>query len=219
MKVAFCCLLPAVSGGETPLADVRRVTARLNPGLLDRFEARQVRYVRHYRPHVDLPWQTVFQISDRQELAEFCARSDIAHEWLDQETLRTTQVCQGTARHPATGERLWFNQAHLFHASSLGAQTEHTLAQVLGPDRLPRNAYFGDGGEIDASDLAAVRRVFQEEAVTFPWEVGDVLLLDNMLVAHGRRPFRGERKVVAALLDPSAPPIGNASVASRSQVA
>jgi len=217
LKLAFCCLLPAASGGETPLADVRRVTARLNPALLDRFETKQVRYVRHYRPHVDLPWQTVFQVSDRQSLAEFCARSDIDHEWLDDETLRTAQVCQGTICHPVTGDRLWFNQAHLFHASSLGAEAEQTLVELFGRDRLPRDACFGDGEEIASGDLASVRRIFQEEAVTFPWEAGDVLLLDNMLVAHGRRPYKGQRKVIAALLDPSGPPQDRTSLAGGAQ--
>jgi len=50
-----------------------------------------------------------------------------------------------------------------------------------------------------------VREAFEAETVVFRWETGDVLLLDNMLVAHGRRPFKGDRKIVAALLDPSSP--------------
>jgi alpha-ketoglutarate-dependent taurine dioxygenase len=203
LKIVFGCLLPATSGGETPIADVRRVTVRLGGRLVDDFERRGVRYVRHYRPHVDLPWQTVFQVSDRRALAEFCARVDLSHEWLDEDTLRTAQVCQGTARHPITGDRLWFNQAQLFHSSSLGAESEAALAQLFGRDRLPRQAYFGDGGEIADRDLQAVRRAFEDEAVAFAWQSGDVLLLDNMRVAHGRRPFKGERKVIAALLEES----------------
>ncbi|HEU4655557.1 MAG TPA: TauD/TfdA family dioxygenase [Steroidobacteraceae bacterium] len=201
-KIAFCCLVPAVSGGETPIADVRRVTARLNPELLERFEKKRVRYVRHYHPYIDLPWQTVFQVTDKRALANFCARADIHCEWLDEDILRTEQVCQGTAIHPITNEKLWFNQAHLFHSSALSRDVEEALVGVFGRERLPRNAYFGDGEEIPIADLDAVRRVFWEEAMEFSWQPGDVLLLDNMQVAHGRKPFKGERKIVAALLDP-----------------
>jgi alpha-ketoglutarate-dependent taurine dioxygenase len=211
LKIAFCCLVPARSGGETPIASVRNVTGRIPASIVDAFEARGVKYVRHYRRYVDLPWETVFQVQDRDALAEFCASSDIVHEWIDDETLRTSQVCQGVARHPVTGERLWFNQAAMFHSSSLGADAERSMVACFGRDRLPRQAYYGDGSEISVDDLEKVGAAFEAEAVVFRWEAGDVLLLDNMLVAHGRRPFKGERKVIAALLDPSAPALPDAS--------
>jgi len=200
-KIALCCLVPATSGGETPLADMRRVNAAIGPELMDRFEHRRVRYVRHYRPFVDVSWQKVFQTDDPQQLARFCAENDIEHEWLDAETLRTSQVCQGVARHPLGGERVFFNQAHLFHLSSLGPTAAKAFADLYGT-RVPRQSFFGDGGEIGAEDLETIRNAFERAKVVFPWCAGDVLLIDNMQVAHGRRPFRGPRRVLAALMEP-----------------
>ena len=43
---------------ETPLADMRKVMTALAPGVLERFRTRQVRYVRHYHPYVDVPPST-----------------------------------------------------------------------------------------------------------------------------------------------------------------
>lgn len=200
LKVAFCCLVCATSGGATPLGDMRRITATIGSELLDRFEARGVRYVRHYRRHVDLPWQVVFQAQDPEPVAAFCREAGIEHEWLDAETLRTSQVAQGAAVHPLTGERVFFNQAHLFHVSSLGSAGAQSVIELFA-DRLPRHATYGDGEEIAPADLDLVRDAFRRHEVSFPWRPGDVLLLDNMQVAHGRRPFRGPRKVLAALLD------------------
>lgn len=204
MKLALCCLVPASVGGETPLADMRKVTARLSDGLLDRFENLGVRYVRHYHEGTDLPWQTVFQTEDRKILASYCESHEIEHEWLNQNTLRTTQRCHGVARHPVTKERLFFNQAHLFHVSNLGDAGARALIEVFGADQLPRNAMYGDGTEIDASDLQTIRNAFVAEAVVFPWQAGDVVLVDNMQVAHGRRAFKGKREVLAAMSDPFA---------------
>ena len=197
--LAFCCLLPPQTGGATPLADMRQVSSFIGEELLDRFEKNQVRYVRHYHPYVDLSWQNVFQTSDKSEVASFCAEREIGHEWLDEETLRTSETCQGVITHPATGERLLFNQAHLFHASSLGETIASSLIDTFGTDRLPRNAFYGDGSEIPADDLATVRAALARCSRNFPWEKGDVVWIDNLQVSHGRQSFTGPRKVITAM--------------------
>ena len=203
LKLAFYCLTPAASGGQTTIADMRRITAAIGPERVGEFEVRGVKYIRHYREHVDIPWQTVFQTNSKAELAQICESNQIEHRWLDDSTLRTTQVCQGTARHPVTDERFFFNQAHVFHASSLGATSHAAMIELFGSQRLPRHACFGDGGEIPLTDLEAIRAAFQAESAAIEWRRGDVALLDNMRVAHGRHAFFGERRVLAALLDPS----------------
>jgi hypothetical protein len=181
---------------------MRKVTASIPPVILDRFARHGVKYIRHYRPYMDLSWENVFRTRDRDELARFCADNGIHHEWLNRETLRTEQVCQGVADHPVTGATVWFNQAHLFHISSLGDQAAAEMISLYGRDRLPRDAKFGDGSDIGAENLAAVRTAFASSAVDLQWQPGDVAILDNMQVAHGRRAYVGERRVFAALLNP-----------------
>ena len=176
------------------------VSASIGPALLDVFESRQVRYIRHYRPFIDLPWQVAFQTDDPAVVARYCEAHDLSYEWLDSDTLRTTQICQGTARHPVTDDRVFFNQAHLFHVSSLGPEDAQDMIEICGSDALPRQACYGDGGEIDVDDIAAVAAAFHNEARSFTWQAGDVLLLDNMQIAHGRRAYTGKRQVIAALL-------------------
>ncbi len=41
----------------------------------------------------------------------------------------------------------------------------------------------------------------RRDADQLPWSAGDVLMLDNMLTAHGRSPFRGPRKVIVAMAE------------------
>ena len=40
----------------------------------------------------------------------------------------------------------------------------------------------------------------EELTVDLQWRPGDVALVDNLRVMHGRRPFQGERKVLASLV-------------------
>ena len=39
------------------------------------------------------------------------------------------------------------------------------------------------------------------QATVFPWRAGDVVMLDNVLVSHGRMPFSGQRKILLAMAD------------------
>jgi alpha-ketoglutarate-dependent taurine dioxygenase len=113
--------------------------------------------------------------------------------------LRTSQRCQGIAHHPVTGEAVWFNQAHLFHLSALDADTREVLLEIVGEAYVPRHVYYGDGSPISDLELDHIRAVLAQHTVIFPWREGDVLMLDNMLSAHARLPFKGPRKVMVAM--------------------
>lgn len=199
LKIWFHCVTPAETRGETPIADSRRVFQRISPQTRDRFAQKKVMYVRNFRPGLGLRWQEVFQTEDKTELAEYCRTSGIQHEWKSDGQLRTKQICQAVAKHPTTGETVWFNQAHLFHVSSLPAATRDSLLSMFKEEDLPRHTFYGDGTPIEAGVLAEIRAAYDAETVLFPWQQGDVLMMDNMLASHGRAPFTGTRKVVVGM--------------------
>lgn len=198
MMLGFFCLEVPEEGGETPLADSRKVFQRIDSSIRDRFSRRRVRYVRNYGDALDLTWQNVFQTENRAEVENFCRQAGIEFEWKSDERLCTANVCQAIAEHPHTREMVWFNQAHLFHLSSLKSEIRDSLLTSSGGEP-PRNAFYGDGTPIEESDLEEVRAAYAKEAVVFPWQMRDVLLLDNMLTAHGRRPYRGGRRIVVGM--------------------
>lgn len=202
MKICFHCVQPAKEGGETPIADSRKVFQRIDPSIREKFQQKKVMYVRNYRDKLDLPWQDVFQTNSKTEVEDYCRNNGIEYEWYEQDSLKTRQICQAVATHPQTNETVWFNQAHLFHISSLNPTVREGLLAGFKEEDLPRNTYYGDGSPIETSVLDSIREIYQQEAITFPWQAGDVLLLDNMLTCHGRTPFIGSRKVLAGMAEP-----------------
>jgi alpha-ketoglutarate-dependent taurine dioxygenase len=203
LKIAFYCDLPAEAGGETPLADSAEVYRRLAPSTRDRFAALGVMYVRNYGLGVDLSWQEAYQTTDRAAVEAYCRSASIAYEWLDDgRRLRTRQVRPAVARHPSTGEWLWFNQAHLFHTSTLDDATREALHAAYSEEDLPRQTFFGDGSPIPVSLLDEVRDAYRQSMEIFSWRREDVLLLDNMRISHGRKAFRGSRRVLVAMAEP-----------------
>ncbi|MFB4276900.1 TauD/TfdA family dioxygenase [Nonomuraea sp. MTCD27] len=196
-KLWFCCLVPAGHGGQTPLADSRRVLERISAQSRERFERHGVTYTREFGLGVGLAWQQAFETTDRDAVERFCAGNGIRAEWGPNDTLRTTQVCQAVAEHPVTGERVWFNQAHMFHPSTLPRSVrESLLSSDIG---LSRDVCYGDGTPIGDAEMDEVRRAYEAETRSFDWVAGDVLIVDNMLVAHGRRPYGGSRRVLVAM--------------------
>jgi alpha-ketoglutarate-dependent taurine dioxygenase len=201
MKLSFFSLQVAERGGETPLADSRKIYQAMPPEIRECFVRKGLMYVRNYGTGLDLPWQEVFQTTSKAVVEDYCRKGQIEFEWIGAEQIRTRQEGQAAEVHPRTGEPVWFNQAHLFHVSRLPLEVREWLLNSYGEPNLPRNVYFADGSRIEPAMLDEIMRVHEEQAIVFPWREGDVLMLDNMLTAHGRRPFTGKRKVVVGIAE------------------
>jgi alpha-ketoglutarate-dependent taurine dioxygenase len=199
LRIFFACSTAAESGGETPIADCRRIFERIEPAVRDRFLERGWMYVRNFGHGFGLDWRTVFQSGDREAVEAYCRRSGIEVDWLSGDRLRTRAVRPAAARHPLTGEPVWFNHATFFHVSTLSPTLREALQADFGDQDLPANTFYGDGSPIEDEVLDHLRAVYEAETIRFPWREGDVLVLDNMLVAHGREAFRGARKVLVGM--------------------
>lgn len=203
MKVFFYCQTPALQGGETPIADDQAFLKMLAPEIREEFRRKKVMYVRNYGTGVDLPWQEVFQTQDRSEVEQYCRAGNLRWEWRGPNWLRTVRVSPAILQHPFTGKDVWFNHAHLFHVSNLEAALRESLLREFQAEDLPRNTYYGDGTPIDDSVLDHIRQTYAKAAVRFPWQFRDVLLVDNMAVAHGREPFVGARTTLVIMAESS----------------
>ncbi|MEY8263308.1 MAG: TauD/TfdA family dioxygenase, partial [Bermanella sp.] len=201
MRIWFHCVTASETGGETPIADSRAIYDAMPAHIRERFSDGLL-YVRNYGNGLDLSWQEVFNTESAAEVEEFCKKLGIEWQWKEDGELRTEQHCQGVAQHPRTGEMVWMNQAHLFHSSNLAPEIRETLIDIVGIENLPRNVFYADGTDISDEIFSEIRQVLAEKTVIFPWQDGDVLMLDNMLVAHSRTPFKGARKIVVAMAEP-----------------
>lgn len=199
-KIFFFSVIVASTGGETPIADSRNVYKKIDSQIKDKFEKHGVMYTRNYTKGIDLSWQEVFQTEVKGDVENYCTENNIEFEWkLGAPELTTRQTCQATLLHPVSGEPVWFNQAHLFHISSLDENSRLSLIKELGEENIPRHASYGNGEPLEEDVLDHIREVYDQEKVKFQWHKGDIMILDNILMAHGREPYAGERKVAVAM--------------------
>jgi alpha-ketoglutarate-dependent taurine dioxygenase len=199
MKILFHCALPAEQGGETPMADSRTVFQRIDPQIREQFLQKGIMYVRNYGEGLGLSWQEVFRTNERAEVERFCRQEEIEFEWKDGDRLCTRQIRPAVIKHPVTGEWVWWNQATHWHTTCLDPAVRESLLTLFSEEDLPRTCYYGDGSRIEDTVIEHICEVYQEVEVSFPWQQGDIFMLDNMLVAHARNPYQGPRKIYVSL--------------------
>jgi alpha-ketoglutarate-dependent taurine dioxygenase len=202
-RIFFYCVEPAETGGETPVADIRKVYERIDPAIRKPFEDNGVLYVRNLAGGpFGFTWQEVYQTQDRNEMERFCEEAETQYEWLGENNVRTRQTRPAVARHPVTGEMLWLNHATLLNVFALEQKMQEMMLKFFKVADLPNNTYYGNGESISKEVINELKRAYESATVAFKWQPGDVLMLDNLLVAHGRKPFSGKRKVVVAMANP-----------------
>ena len=199
MLIWFYCVTPASQGGESPIIDCRLIYQQLDPGIRERFEQKGLMYVRNFTDGLDVSWQDFFHTTDRSVVESYCRKAGIDFEWKGDNGLRTSQRAPAVVKHPQTGELVFFNQLQLHHISCLNAGVRESLLAMMSEEDFPRNVYYGDGSRIDDSVMQHIGELYEQLGVGFPWASHDVLMLNNMLVAHSRNPYEGERKIVVAL--------------------
>lgn len=202
LRLLFHCEIAASTGGETSLADVRRVLARISPDTRKRFERLGVCYVRNLGEGLGVDWRDAFQTPDRSKAEQACRAAGYDYAWHG-DRLRLVRNGPAVVAHPRTGQPVWFNHVVLFHLTSLPNGVGDELLREFGAEGLPSNTYYGDGTAIEPEVLAELRDAYARETAAIPWEVGDVLIIDNMLTAHGRAPFTGDRRVLVAMTQPT----------------
>lgn len=203
--IAFYCDVAPEAQGETPLADGRRVLAALPAELVTRWRARRIRYVQnlHAGKGLGKSWRETFETDDRARVETILTARGAELAWKDDGGLRVAEVTDPFVKHPVTGEEMFFTQAHQWHVSSLDPKTRDALLRLVKPEDLYHTCTFGDGSPIDEADLVAIRQALDAATVAFPWRPRDVLVVDNVRVLHGRRPFKGPRRILVAMGGPA----------------
>ncbi|MBA3815939.1 MAG: TauD/TfdA family dioxygenase [Parachlamydiaceae bacterium] len=212
--IYFYCHTVPQKGGETILADGRKILHALNDKIKFRFKDKGLKYTsRYHERNIFLKminklhpshrtWVDVFETKDKDEVEHKCRLSNFHFKWNKNNWIQISQQRPATIRHPQTNEEVWFNQAHLFDFNpKLMGLWRFVSSQLLYYPKHTKlhDVSFGDLTSIPREDLYQIMDTLDEHTIKFPWQKGDVLVLDNVLAMHGRATFSGKRRVMAAM--------------------
>lgn len=121
--------------------------------------------------------------------------------WLDDDQLEVHQHVEGISRHPATKKPVWFNSMAGRYGTALDRNA--TDPPYIGDDGMAfPPAMYRDGSEIPKEYLHRMWEISTEILVKVKTEPGDLALVDNYQVSHGRVPWsKGERKILVSMWD------------------
>lgn len=197
-KLFFFCEIAAEEGGATPLCRSDVLLERLREcdgAFVERLENRGVRYTNIMPANDDAgsgqgrSWRSTLGATGREQAEARLAKLGYDWQWQDDDSLRATTPVLDAVRKLPDGRTVFFNQ--LIAAFRGWSDSRNDPSRAIS---------FGDGEPITLADMAAAIRLSDELTFDMPWQPGDVVLVDNFLVMHGRRPFSGKRRVLASLI-------------------
>lgn len=196
-KLFFFCEQAPESGGATPVCrsdELFRILSRRQPAFARDCEAKGLKYTHVMAGNDNLSsgmgrsWVNTFGTDSRAGAEMRMQKLGYTWEWLDDGSCRaTTPVLQAVRN--VGGRKTFFNQLVAFSRSLLEKR-----------DDASHSIRYGDDTPFDVEPLAEVAAIAEECAVDLPWQNGDVALVDNYLTMHGRRPFTGDRRILASLI-------------------
>ena len=196
-KLLFFCELAANSGGATPLCRSDLLWEGMQEQM-PRFAAdckeKGVKYTNIMPAEADAKsgqgrsWKSTLSCEDRAAAEARLQNLGYSWQWLEDGSLKVTTPVLPAMRTLASGKQVFFNQ---LIAAFMGWKDSRNVAE--------KSVRFGDDSEITNKDMNQVVELSRQFTFDLQWQNGDLAVVDNFLVMHGRRPFQGERRILASL--------------------
>ncbi len=198
----FYCESEPASDGQTPIGHMGKLLETLDDAIIDKFDELGVHYI--YNLHggdgFGRGWKDAFLTDDREQVTDWLDQHQCEYQWQENDLLSMQLQGPGLRTHPVSGEKVWGNQAVNWHIDALPEKLAATMKRLYPSEAdYPKHATFGDGQPIPIAEIRRIMEALREIEVTFDWQQGDVLWCDNHKVAHGRRPFTGNRRILVTM--------------------
>ena len=212
--IAFFCKKPSSKGGRTPILCGHKLYRVMDEDIRDTFEQFGIRYVRTYPTYgigerwgiknpILVNWQNVFDSKSKEEVEVRCAKIGLETKWLQKDLLQTSICLPSTRIHPESQLKIWNNQAHTFiHTRKYLGTFLYGMYKLSTTVKRFRQAeaFLGNGDIIPNEMIDRIHTRLKENQYCFEWQAGDILILDNWRMLHGREAYTGKREVLSALL-------------------
>lgn len=176
----FYCATPACDGGETTVFDAALIYQQLSSETKNLLHSKRLKYIRKFP---DGFWQKIYLTDNLDEVAEACAANHLSLTVNSDRSISTEYVRSAFVEDPEGDGYLFLNNILPVTMLERRGATYNILR-------------LEDGSSIPDSIIADIEAVTQRLAVPIPWQTGNIAMVDNARLLHGRRPFKDEGRSI-----------------------
>lgn len=174
----FYCASPALKEGETTVCDGRQVYNELSDATRSLLQEKRLKYIRTYPTGV---WQKIYQTDDIEILKKVCTENDMQLQ-VNADFSITTEYTTSAIQVSRCGKYNVFinNILPVVEQESKGSQT--SIVRLEDYSKLPDEV------------IDEIKQVSDRLTQLVSWKKGDILMVDNTRLLHGRRSFADEQR-------------------------
>jgi alpha-ketoglutarate-dependent taurine dioxygenase len=178
----FYCETPPLNNGETTICDAAELFQNLSPRVQKRFVENEIQYIRNYTRE---QWEAIYQTKNLDHVKYVCKENDLVLTIQSDESIETIYTTRAVVEDTKTGTNLFIN-----NILPVSAQQ---LARKKGS-----NVCFADGSKISIWTLFHLWRKSSSLEIKIPWQQGDIIMIDNTRVMHGRKKITDDQRNILA---------------------
>jgi len=179
----FFCANPAAKNGETTVCDGRQFFAELSNSTQELFSQKRLKFTAKMNKE---QWQKKYKIDDINELEQMCKMNDTHTTIYEDQSILLQYICPVVIPSRCGKYQVFINSL--------------LPAMQLNPDVLK----FDDDSEISDELMDELNGIAERITTNIDWKKGDILMIDNTRIMHGRRAFKDEtREIYIRLCSPN----------------
>jgi alpha-ketoglutarate-dependent taurine dioxygenase len=202
-RIAFFARTVAEHGGETIIADMAKMTRNLPAPIRRKLEQHGVLVIRNFAAPTSSNvetrlmdrrgWDFAFYTDSREEVDQVCRHRGMESHWHDDGSLTVFSRLPAFVVHPTTGQEFYRTALHTNARTKADMANNEEAKQLLASQKIPSAMVLGNGEPLSPEEELALAEVADDATIYWKWQQGDVMILDNLQIGHGRNPFVGER--------------------------
>ncbi|MEH2242193.1 TauD/TfdA family dioxygenase [Nostoc sp.] len=169
----FFCANPPLEDGETTVCDGRQFFHEISSSTKELFNKKKLKFTVSISKE---EWQKKYQTDNLNTLEEICQNNNTHLTVNDDKSILIEYICPAII-HSRCGKHQVFINSLL--------PTKQFISKILK---------FEDNSEIPDEVVSELNEIAEKITTEISWQKGDILMIDNTRILHGRRAFADDQR-------------------------
>ena len=192
----FYCENAPAKAGETTLCDGPELLRLLPPETREFLSKHRIRYIRRL---ADGEWQTTFQTQELDEVRRICEDNDTTlRVQPDGRSIETEFISSALSTSPTAQTEAFINNLVLIHRTEMAFESGWVKENLssLKSEKCPMVVRLEDDSRFPDAMIEGIRQISKRLLLAHTWRNGDIMMIDNTRVLHGRKESVGKDRAI-----------------------